>query len=303
MGPFLKLKVFEINLFVTNRLDIKTLMTFPNEPIKRFTTVCGLNPNPEHTKADPFLFVHGERLFLFYETDGYKLGRGVITMVSTTDLQHWTKPKIVLQEPFHLSYPFTFEKSGVVYMIPESSESGEIRLYRATDAALSHFELVKPIMSGRYLDSSFMQCEGKYYLFTTNEPQYREYALHLFYSDSFDGPYTEHPMSPICTDTEYSRCGGKPIEIDGRVCRVSQDCSNGYGDNISLISIDRISPIEYSERLYFQNLFDRSSDIFRGGGHHLTCVKFKDKYVIATDCKHTKLGLRNFYSFISRLKK
>ena len=302
MGPFLRINIFEINLFVANKLDIRTLTALPNKPIKRFTTVCGLNPNPEHTKADPFLFVHRERLYLFYETDGYKLGRGVITMVSTVDLQHWTKPKIVLQEPFHLSYPFTFEKDGAVYMIPESGASGEIRLYRATDATLSHFEFVKTIMPGRFLDSAFMQRDSKYYLFTTSEPEYRKYVLHLFCSESFDGPYIEHPMSPICTDTEYSRCGGKPIEIDGSTYRISQDCSNGYGDNLSLIAIECVSPTEYSEKLYCRNILDRSSILFRGGGHHLTWVKYQGQYVIATDCKTTKYGLRNLYSFTRRIK-
>lgn len=294
---------FEINIFVKDRLNLETLKSLSGKPIKRFRTVCGLNPNPKHTQADPFLFVYRERLYLFYETDGYKLGRGVITMVSTSDLCTWTKPKIVLQEPFHLSYPLVFEKDGAVYMIPESGASGQICLYQAVDNSLTRFEPTKVLLKGRYLDSFLLERDSKYFLFTSSEPQYRQYVLHLFCSDKFDGPYIEHPKSPICYDTEFSRCGGKPIEIDGKICRVSQDCSNGYGDNVSLVSIDSISEKDYIENVYCRNVFNRECEPFKGGGHHLTCVKFKGQYVIATDCKTSHWGLRNIYSFMTRLKR
>ena len=302
MGIFSNIECFEINLFIRDTLSIKSLTSISDEPIKRFKTFCGINPNPKHTKADPFLFVHGERLFLFYETADYKLGRGVITMVSTTDLHKWTRPKIVLKESFHLSYPFTFEKDGKVYMMPESGASGQIRLYRATDNTLTRFELVKPILDGRYLDSMLLHQDDNYFLFTSDEPQHRQYILHLFCSDTLEGPYSEHPMSPICYDTEFSRSGGRPIELDGRICRVSQDCSNGYGDNVSLFSIDRLTLTEYTESLFCRNLFNRACKTFKGGGHHLTSVKYKGQYIIAADCKTTHRGLRNLYSFIKRLK-
>jgi len=303
MNIFTDINCFEINIFTRDILNIKTITSLTEKPVKRFKTVCGLNPNPEHTKADPFLFVYKDRLFLFYETAGYKLGRGVITMVSTIDLRNWTKPKIVLKESFHLSYPFTFEKDGEVYMMPESGEGGQLCLYRATDESLTRFELVKSLMDGRYLDSVILKRDGYYFLFTSDEAQYRKYVLHLFYSDTLEGPYIEHPLSPICSDTEYSRSGGRIIELDGKVCRVSQDCSNGYGDNVSLISIDCLNTTEYKESLFSRNVFNRSCETFKGGGHHLTCVKYKGQYVIATDCKTTRRALRNFYSFFKRMQK
>lgn len=302
MGITLDLDCFEINIFLTDVFNVETLRSISGKPIKRFKTVCGLNPNPKHTKADPFLFVYGDRLYLFYETADYKIGHGVITMVSTTDLRKWTKPKIVLREPFHLSYPFVFEKDGVVYMMPESGAGGQICLYQAVNSSLTRFEPTRTLLKGRYLDSILLERGNKYFLFTSDEPEYRQYVLHLFCSDSIEGPYTEHPMSPICCDNEYSRCGGSPIEIDGKLCRVSQDCSNGYGDNVSLVSINCLSATEYKESVFCRNMFNRECDPFIGGGHHLTCVKFKGQYVIATDCKTTHWGLRNLYLFVKRLK-
>lgn len=187
-------------------------------------------------------------------------------------------------------------------MMPESGEGGQLCLYRAKDESLTRFELVKSLMVGRYLDSVILERDGYYFLFTSDEQQYRQYVLHLFYSDTLEGPYTEHPLSPICSDTEYSRSGGRIIELEGKVCRVSQDCSNGYGDNVSLVSIDRLTPTEYKESLFCRNVFDRSCETFKGGGHHLTYVEYKGQYVIATDSKTTRRALRNVFSFPKRLK-
>jgi len=92
-------------------------------------------------------------------------------------------------------------------------------------------------------------------------------------------------MSPICYDTEFSRSGGRPIELEGRTCRVSQDCSSGYGDNVSLFSIDRLTLREYRESLFCRNLFNRTCRAFKGGSLHLTSVKYKGEYIIAVDCK------------------
>jgi len=302
MSIFTNLNCFEINLFAREVLSINTITSLTEKPVKRFKTVCGLNPNPEHTKADPFLFVYKDRLFLFYETASYKLGRGVITMVSTKDLHEWTKPKIVLQEPFHLSYPFVFEENGVVFMMPESGEGEQLCLYKATNENLTRFELVKPLLEGRYLDSVLLKRDGNYFLFTSDEPQYRQYVLHLYHSHTLEGPYIEHPSSPICYDTEFSRCGGKIIEFDGKICRVSQDCSSDYGDNVSLISIDCLNTTEYKESLFCRNVFNRACETFKDGGHHLTYVKYKGQYVIATDRKTTRRALRNVFSFLKRFK-
>lgn len=303
MKFFTTIRCFEINIFVRDRLDVETISSISGKSIKRFKTIFGLNINPKYTKADPFLFVHNERLFLFYETADYKLGRGVITMVSTTDLKKWTRPKVVLQEPFHLSYPFVFEKDGVIYMMPESGAGKQISLYRATDNSLTHFEPYKTLLEGRYLDSVLLKHDSKYFLFTSDEPEYRQYVLHLFVSNNLEGPYTKHPLSPICFDTEYSRSGGRIIDIEGKLCRISQDCSKDYGDNVSLVSIDRLTSTEYEESIFYRNLFNRKSNPFKNGGHHLTYIKFNDKFVIATDCKTNHIGLRNVYSFIKRLKK
>ena len=42
----------------------------------------------------------------------------------------------VLEEPWHLSYPFLIEWGGDIWMIPESSTNRDIAIYRAVDFPL-----------------------------------------------------------------------------------------------------------------------------------------------------------------------
>ena len=86
--------------------------------------------NPVTIVADPFLFVYQDKLFLFYEKKR-NYSPGVICMTCTEDLTHWSNSVVVLEEHFHLSYPYVFEEKGNVYMIPETSAVGDIRLYKA----------------------------------------------------------------------------------------------------------------------------------------------------------------------------
>ena len=73
------------------------------------------NPNASVILADPFLFVKGDTLYLFYEHLTKWFGTGRICMRSTKDLEIWTEEVDVLVEPFHLSFPFVFEENGKVH--------------------------------------------------------------------------------------------------------------------------------------------------------------------------------------------
>lgn len=103
--------------------------------------------SPSIMKADPFLFIYNNRLYLFYEEMPIGNGLGVIKMVSTNDLHKWSKPVQITHEPqCHFSYPWIFEENGEVYMMPETGCDHNIRLYKATDNSLTRFEPYKIIL-------------------------------------------------------------------------------------------------------------------------------------------------------------
>lgn len=250
---------------------------------------------PPYIEADPFLFVHNDRLFLFYESMLFGKGQGLIKMRSTTDLQHWTEPALITHEPkTHFSYPFVFEDGGEVYMMPETGCDHNIRLYKATDDTLTHFEPYKVILQREefpkdlkfdYCDSCIYKNDGLYYLFTSYSTE-TEYFLQLFTSTSLTGPYTEHPSSPICRGNKLGRCGGSLIESKGHLYRVAQDCEDSYGAQLHLLEIDELTPDSYKEHVAEENILPTDEPFYAEGGHQLNFAEFKGKTVVATDARY-----------------
>lgn len=291
-------EVFAIQIFVNDHL---TLNEFDESHLIFRMPISGLwKPNPILFQADPFLFVKNEELFLFYELQcGFKPGK--IVMIKTKDLECWTKPVIVLSEPFHLSFPFVFEDNGDVYMIPESEANDSIRLYKA-NSDLTSFTFVRNLMiqerndgmNGNYVDSHIYKKDGIYFLFTSYMRNW-ELLQELFYTDDLlNGVFHKHPSSPICISLEYGRNGGSLIDYKGKLLRVTQDCHKDYGDNISLHEIISLNTQYYEEKLYKRNIFEENN-LFPHGGHQLNIVKFKGKFVYSTDYKENKWTWYHLY--------
>lgn len=260
-----------------------------------------LAPAPVLIAADPFLSVKDDTLYLFYEEYRYR-AKGIIKMTSTQDLISWSHPRVVLEQEFHLSYPWVFQHNDQWYMIPETSATHEIRLYKAVDNSLNRFEYLKTLLAHDgndqypltdYCDSSIVEKNGTFYLFTTlhhgagNE-------LHLFYSDALDGNYTPHPMSPVVVNDECGRNGGHLLEHDGALYRFAQNCNGGYGNNISIFEVAELSHSQYKEALVQKDALTQAGF---SAGHQYNFVKFRNKYIIAIDQK------RRFPFFTCKVKR
>ena len=258
--------------------------------------------NPTVIEADPFLFVKDGKLYLFYESKRLK-DKGVIKMISTEDLMTWTSPVTVLEEPFHLSFPWVFEEDGIVYMIPETGAINTIRLYAASSHDLNCFYLVKTLVSAPlntdmkmgYGDSCICNQNDKYYLFTQLQFSDGINTLELYVSDSLSGEYTKHPCSPIQHNQKLGRNAGSIIDIDGKKWRFSQDCTVRYGDNVHVSEIVSLTPDNYEEKLIKENIIPQDIPFYKEGGHQYNLVEFKGKYIVATDAKEY------LYLFLQRL--
>jgi len=80
------------------------------------------------TLADPFLFQHRGENWLFCERQDLTDMKGNIWCINLDDPE--AEPILVLDEPFHLSYPQVFTYADGIYMIPESRQAGEVRIYK-----------------------------------------------------------------------------------------------------------------------------------------------------------------------------
>lgn len=81
--------------------------------------------------ADPFMLNVNGTWHMFFEILSLLDHKGKIGWATSSDGLHWDYQRLVIDEPFHLSYPYVFEWQGEYYMVPESWEANGIRLYRA----------------------------------------------------------------------------------------------------------------------------------------------------------------------------
>lgn len=250
---------------------------------------------PPIMQADPFLFVHNDRLHLFYEEMPIGKGLGFIKMISTTDLRHWSKPVVITHEPeTHFSYPFVFREGGEIYMMPETGCNHNICLYRAENDELTKFSLYKEILHRDtpiphlrfdFADSCIVKKEGKYFLFTSYCDE-KTYYLQLYVSDTFDGEYNPHPCNPVCVSNNYGRMGGGIYLCDSKLYRPAQDCGTVYGGQLHLFEITELTTDNYSEQLVRENIIPQSQAFYKYGGHHINFAQFHGQTVVATDTRY-----------------
>jgi len=78
-------------------------------------------PPRDRMWADPFIIEKDGSFHVYIEEMVYANGRGHISVMSMDKDGNWTTPTPVLEEPYHMSYPFVFEHENEWYMIPETA--------------------------------------------------------------------------------------------------------------------------------------------------------------------------------------
>ena len=198
--------------------------------------------------ADPFLVKEGEIWNLFFEVYNNATEQGDLAVATSKNTWIWQYEKVILDEPFHLSYPYVFKSNGDYYLIPESFEANSIRLYKA-DSFPTHWTYVKTLVDGRdYVDNSVIFFNDKWWLYssvTSND------TLYLHYADSLMGPWKEHPQSPIVSqDVHKSRPSGRLLVYDGRLYRFTMDIDPPVGTHqVMVYEVIEITPTSYAEKL------------------------------------------------------
>ena len=203
---------------------------------------------PAKFVADPFLIRESGGWFLFFEVYNRDTQQGDLAYATSPDTKTWTYAKVILDEPFHLSYPYVFEWRGDYYLIPESFEARSVRLYRAVRFP-EEWRFVGTLVEDRELvDNSIAYFDGQWWLFSceTNND-----TLRLFHAGQLTGPWTEHPSSPIVRgDLHKARPSGRVLVHDGRLYRYTMDVAPPTGTHrVFAYEIMEITPTTYAERL------------------------------------------------------
>jgi hypothetical protein len=205
-------------------------------------------PLPPGSKAmaDPFLWDTGGRNYLLFEEVAAGSSRGRLGCVQAFENGSCSEMKIILERPYHLSYPCVVPAGGELFLLPEASEAGRVDLYRFSRFPCE-VELVAPLVEGLALvDTTPVFLNDRWYFFTTTRPPFMETLL--FWSDRLDGAWNLHACSPISCSVRNSRSAGNLFWRNGRLYRPTQDCSVRYGYAIQVNEVIRISPTEFEER-------------------------------------------------------
>lgn len=207
---------------------------------------------PSNFVADPFLYVQGDVLYLFFETKNSITMQGDIGVARSVDKgATWEQLGIALDEDWHLSYPYVFDYNGHIYMMPEGSAKGDLRLYRAIDFPVK-WKFDKVIMKKPMVDSFIVPHGGKYWLFGSDHSGIgtkKNGQLEIWYSTSPLGPWRPHKKNPIYnTDKSMgARNGGRPFVHDGKLYRIGQDCGETYGRSIRVFRVEILTTDEFKE--------------------------------------------------------
>lgn len=200
--------------------------------------------------ADPFLYFSDNTYFIFYEAMDMNLKRAKICYSYSSDLKNWIYGGIAISEKYHLSYPYLFEYNNKIFLIPETHQKCEVRLYECLDFP-NQWEYRHTLLKGKYCEPSIVFHDSNWYLFLT---EMDSSCLRLFYSDQLTDNWKEHPKSPIVlNDKSKARSAGRIINYKSSLYRFSQDCTNIYGENIRAHNIKIMSKLEYKEEEYSKN--------------------------------------------------
>ncbi|MYM40142.1 glucosamine inositolphosphorylceramide transferase family protein [Duganella qianjiadongensis] len=203
--------------------------------------------------ADPFLVTIKNRLWLVFEALPFSTGKGNISaMELTADGKVKSPPQVVLDEPWHLSYPFLYTENDQTYMIPDASMSRQLYLYRCGDDPL-HWERLPPLISDQCLaDATLIRHQGKLWMFASHGDRgaSMDDTLHIYMADQLTGPWKAHSLNPVKIDARSSRPAGNMwISRDGDLHRVTQDCSTVYGGATVCTRIVKLSESEFQEEI------------------------------------------------------
>jgi len=224
-----------------------------NKLSTEFSQFKKIIPPKDRFWADPFVISRNSKYYIFIEELIYTENKGYICLIEMDEMGNYSEPVKVLEQNYHLSYPFLIEDHGELYMIPESKQNNTIELYKCINFPLE-WKLEKVLMSNvRAVDSTILYKDDKYWLFcniTQHPGPLAPDELYLFYSDKLiSDTWKSHPLNPIESDFKKSRPAGNFFNYKNKLYRPSQNGLKHYGYGMKINQVIELSETTYEEKV------------------------------------------------------
>ncbi len=246
----------------------------------RFERLRYLVPPKDRFWADPFAVEHQGRCFIFFEELPYRTQKGRIMAVEVFEDAEPGEAKVVLERPYHLSYPFVFAWDGSLYMLPETAGNGTVEIYRC-EAFPFRWRLHQVLLENiSGFDATLWRKNDLWWMFVNIAEPGADSSdeLHLYRSKTPLGPWTAHRNNPVISDVRRARSAGPLFTRNGKLYRPSQDCSLAYGHSVLINRVDALNDDDYRETAVHRIAPGWRKDILRvhtfGGSKRLRVVDY-----------------------------
>jgi hypothetical protein len=199
--------------------------------------------------ADPLPFRHRGRDYIFFEQFSFAANRGYISVAPVEPSGTIGEPRIVLQEPHHLSYPFVFERDGRVWMIPEAGESRSVDLYRAVDFPYRWEREARLIEGLEVYDATPLDREDGFWFFASlrSKKSTGWDMLGIYRAEHLTGPWKPHARNPVLIDATVSRPAGAFFREGGSTIRPVQNSGRFYGGGLTFCRLDALTETTFKQ--------------------------------------------------------
>jgi hypothetical protein len=221
--------------------------------------------------ADPFGLEERGALHVFFEDYDQVMATGIISHVEVRADGDCSPPEPILDPGCHASYPYLLRAEDAVWMVPETADAREVRLYRAVDFP-TRWELETVLLKDvQVSDPTIVERDGRWWLFGTTRGRGVDDALRIWYAPRLTGPWSLHAIDPVKVDARSSRPAGTPFIMEGKLHRPAQDCSERYGGQVVVNRVELLNERQYAERPIRQ-VRPAAGSRYAGGLHTLNGV-------------------------------
>lgn len=196
---------------------------------------CWLLPSSRYWYADPMVRKIRGNHYVFTEQFDLNESKGKIA-VSEIKNGKIGKPRTVIDEPFHLSFPNVFEYDGAYYMVPECSASHAVKVYRMGASVYDWKEFLSIPMEN-CVDTAVLRKQDDIYLITSELDKDDILRARKIVIEIKDFPHGQPRIyrNPNAAYSYAERNGGDLLCENGRLYCVNQvSTPTAYGQYMEL---------------------------------------------------------------------